>query len=888
MVAASAAELERQLHAQQAEAAARSAARERSLTASLAQADAELAVWRGRAAEAAREAAATQTIAAEREALAEAQRAAVARQEAADCKVAVEQAKFDAAAAAAACTEAAAAREAAVLAEQQQRCARAEEAAAALVRHVEEGLATVSAELAWLQGGGGGGGGGGDGGGDGDGVPDAHSGAHGEARAAAVAEWRGSPTRSSPTRSSLLPTPPPPSRHPQPPHVAPFYHDSHAQAPGAWHGADSPVRAQWPPAGAAPPPLLAVAGLSSATASCNAPPASPSIAAVEAAAQAQASDFALRLAALQNNLSRSHETRLEAVVEQQAGYARVGAAALAAELGESERAAAEAAEALEAVTDELVGAQNETQLTNYVLAHEVSALERQLGAVRLKLALAEKRGHEAEARARRAADEHAALSSRLLAETARAEAAEVARAEAERAWLVSRTALEGALDTARSNAAGADARAQLATHAEAAHAAEAQAAMVEATSEAQRTLAARLAAADEAAAATLAEADGKHRRSRAKLQAKLAKETQRAEAAEAATHSAEGHVEIVVRQLRVELRRAEAETEAEKRRGEAGERAVAEVRGTLEAAAAALRDERAAKDEAETAAVVAEAAVAQMARDVKAGETEHQLRLSATIQELGRWQLSAREAWEEAGRESMKRQETELLEASKQSALVDLRARALLVTSSAVDKSKSPPPRSPPTSAATGSGAEALAAWATAPSTDVAATPELLAARDVLQAVEREQTAPSSTASPASIHCASAHRGEASTPGSGRRACRVLPGSSGGLRPAFSSSHGGSQATTTPGSLASYGSVATPASTAPSPGLLGSTTRRGLLGSGALAGGFSGGLDAGHGPGTPHSLGGQLSPRHQQMLASGGLPRRARLFEESAVRSVLE
>ena len=103
-----------------------------------------------------------------------------------------------------------------------------------------------------------------------------------------------------------------------------------------------------------------------------------------------------------------------------------------------------------------------------------------------------------------------------------------------------------------------------------------------------------------------------------------------------------------------------------------------QVRETLAEAALALEAERADKAEAETAAAVAEEAVARMAQLAERGDQERVLQLSATVAELARWQTSAHAAWEEAGREVKRRQETELLEQAKQSAIVDLRARALI------------------------------------------------------------------------------------------------------------------------------------------------------------------------------------------------------------------
>jgi len=103
-----------------------------------------------------------------------------------------------------------------------------------------------------------------------------------------------------------------------------------------------------------------------------------------------------------------------------------------------------------------------------------------------------------------------------------------------------------------------------------------------------------------------------------------------------------------------------------------------QVRETLAEAALALEAERADKAEAETAAAVAEEAVARMAKLAERGDQERVLQLSATVAELARWQTSAHAAWEEAGREVKRRQETELLEQAKQSAIVDLRARALI------------------------------------------------------------------------------------------------------------------------------------------------------------------------------------------------------------------
>ena len=227
-----------------------------------------------------------------------------------------------------------------------------------------------------------------------------------------------------------------------------------------------------------------------------------------------------------------------------------------------------------------------------------------------------------------------------------------------------------------------------------------------------------------------------------------------------------------------------------------------QVRETLAEAALALEAERADKAEAETAAAVAEEAVARMAQLAERGDQERVLQLSATVAELARWQTSAHAAWEEAGREVKRRQETELLEQAKQSAIVDLRARALIEGASSralvegagrvqgghagalpvgtstvaaeacagcpagvgctAGVGSTPAVGSTPrlscstweqlqlsqlqlgacsgsvgaeTGGQTGSAAAAFAfaAWATAPSVDVAASAELTAAREVLQ-----------------------------------------------------------------------------------------------------------------------------------------------------------
>ena len=221
-----------------------------------------------------------------------------------------------------------------------------------------------------------------------------------------------------------------------------------------------------------------------------------------------------------------------------------------------------------------------------------------------------------------------------------------------------------------------------------------------------------------------------------------------------------------------------------------------QVRETLAEAALALEAERADKAEAETAAAVAEEAVARMAQLAERGDQERVLQLSATVAELARWQTSAHAAWEEAGREVKRRQETELLEQAKQSAIVDLRARALIEgassralvegagrvqgghagalpvgTSTVAAEACAGCPAGVGCTAGVGStprlscstweqlqlsqlqlgacsgsvGAEtggqtgsaaaafAFAAWATAPSVDVAASAELTAAREVLQ-----------------------------------------------------------------------------------------------------------------------------------------------------------
>jgi hypothetical protein len=339
--------------------------------------------------------------------------------------------KHEAAAAIAASARACAAREAAALAEHEERMRRVEEGTANLVRELEERLSGVSAELARIQG-------------------DAHAGAH----YGAGDRWRGSgaPPESNARRSEHLHAessvrPAAASPSPSLPEAITWLLEKLSPQAPSTPQSSQPLHPQhvWryeaPPT--PPPPTLPL------------PAASPSIAAIEAAADAQASEFASRLSAVQQSLSSCHLTRLEATRNLHAAQAHVLETTLELELRESEGAAAAADEACRAISAELVGAQNETHLSVYVMAHELNAAEKQLGAIRLKLTLAEKRAAEAEKRAHAAAAEAAAHARRADGEALERERAAAARAEAEASWRVARHALEEALETARSTSAGA-------------------------------------------------------------------------------------------------------------------------------------------------------------------------------------------------------------------------------------------------------------------------------------------------------------------------------------------------------------------------------------------------------------------------------------------------
>jgi hypothetical protein len=357
--------------------------------------------------------------------------------------------KHEAAAAIAASARACAAREAAGLAEHEECMRRVEEGTANLVRELEERLSGVSAELARIQG-------------------DAHAGAH----YGAGDRWRGSgaPPESNARRSEHLHAesnarrgehlhaessvrPAAASPSPSLPEAITWLLEKLSPQAPSTPQSSQPLHPQhvwrYEPPPTPPPPTLPL------------PAASPSIAAIEAAADAQASEFASRLSAVQQSLSSCHLTRLEATRNLHAAQAHVLETTLELELRESEGAAAAADEACRAISAELVGAQNETHLSVYVMAHELNAAEKQLGAIRLKLTLAEKRAAEAEKRAHAAAAEAAAHARRADGEALERERAAAARAEAEASWRVARHALEEALETARSTSAGAEANWQL-------------------------------------------------------------------------------------------------------------------------------------------------------------------------------------------------------------------------------------------------------------------------------------------------------------------------------------------------------------------------------------------------------------------------------------------
>ena len=380
-----------------------------------------------------------------------------------------------------------------------------------------------------------------------------------------------------------------------------------------------------------------------------------------------------------------------------------------------------------------------------------------------------------------------------------------------------------------------------------------------------------------------------------------------------------------------------------------------QVRETLAEAALALEAERADKAEAETAAVVAEEAVARMAQLAERGDQERVLQLSSTVAELARWQTSAHAAWEEAGREVKRRQETELLEQAKQSAIVDLRARALIDgassrasprglvegggrvqgggyagtlpvgTSTMADAAcagctagAGSTPRlscsaweqlqlsqlqlgaqlgacsgsvGAETGGQTGSGRQspetgcagaalAFAAWATAPSNDVAASAELTAAREVLQGYQamsrqqRDPIAPRTALGGGEQLRAQLRTQLMLTPEGAARAQHGETPTSSGCSTRSLTTGSGQGLSSLARSLASRPSSVS--AVAPSP-LLAITPRIGHA--------------RGPVPATPRSdprSGSDLlSPRQQQALSAGGVPRRTRLFEENALRSVL-
>ena len=423
-----AAELHQQLQAQRAHEAAAAKAQARVLLVDLMRTDAELGALRETAMAATRAAGEAERKLAEREAALLSERDALVRKGTAEGEEMRQRLKHEAAAAIAASARACAAREAAGLAEHEERTRRVEEGTAYLVRELEERLSGVSAELARIQG-------------------DAHAGAH----YGAGDRWRGSgaPPESNARRSEHLHAESSPSL---PEAITWLLEKLSPQAPSTPQSSQ-PLHPQhvwrYEPPPTPPPPTLPL------------PAASPSIAAIEAAADAQASEFASRLSAVQQNLSSCHLTRLEATRKLHAAQAHVLETTLELELRESEGAAAAADEAYRAISAELVGAQNETHLSVYVMAHELNAAEKQLGAIRLKLSLAEKRAAAAEKRAHEAAAEAALHARRADGEALERERAATARAEAEASWRVARHALEEALETARSTSAGAEANWQL-------------------------------------------------------------------------------------------------------------------------------------------------------------------------------------------------------------------------------------------------------------------------------------------------------------------------------------------------------------------------------------------------------------------------------------------
>ena len=485
--------------------------------------------------------------------------------------------KQEAAAAIAASARASAAREAAGLSEHEERTRRVEMGTANLVRELEERLSSVSAELARIQG-------------------DAHAGAH----YGAGHRWRGSGAPSEPSVDSSVRPAAAASASPSLPEAITWLLEKLSPQAPSTPQTSQPLNPQYvwryeppppPPTLPPPPPTLPL------------PAASPSIEAIEAAADAQASEFASRLSAVQQSLASCHLARLEATRNLHAAQAHVLETTLELELREIEGAAAAADEAYRAISAELVEAQSETNLSIYVMAHELNAAEKQLGAIRLKLTLAEKRATEAEKRAHAAAAEAAAHARRADGEALERERAAAARAEAEASWCVARHALEEALETARSTSAGAEANWQLSRRAEQARASEASTALavsaldcvlmtLDCVPHQASTALAKLGTAladSERAGARCAELEG-----RLSEQASgLATLREQLATSEARCRASEARAAVMVTQMHLELRHAEGDFEAARghavqlRRASLAEAAerdqyVAEVRESLD------------------------------------------------------------------------------------------------------------------------------------------------------------------------------------------------------------------------------------------------------------------------------------------------------------------
>ena len=182
----------------------------------------------------------------------------------------------------------------------------------------------------------------------------------------------------------------------------------------------------------------------------------------------------------------------------------------------------------------------------------------------------------------------------------------------------------------------------------------------------------------------------------------------------------------------------------------------------------------------------------------------------------------------------------------------------------------------------TGSAAAAFAfaAWATAPSNDVAASAELTAAREVLQGYQamsrqqRDPIAPRTALGGGEQLRAQLRTQLMLTPEGAARAQHGETPTSSGCSTRSLTTGSGQGLSSLARSLASRPSSVS--AVAPSP-LLAITPRIGHA--------------RGPVPATPRSdprSGSDLlSPRQQQALSAGGVPRRTRLFEENALRSVL-